>query len=239
VNIKMMLSQVMTIRHLKKVKIASVTALAVAALLWVTSTDVGTRAFSQLGIRDSFAQTMAAAQIGLQATGDALNSFIGRSPGERGATDILKGKGKRVARVSGKTADGTDPMQRALGKIFDKPVAGVADPVTPESVAVVLPDETAASVSPVADLPPLASVFPRIIVPGVGNIAGGGGGSGSGGGTGGVDPTVPTVPTVVGSVPEPSTWILLLFGFGAVGVSLRRSSTASHLSRRAGHCAKN
>ena len=51
-------------------------------------------------------------------------AYIGRSPGERGATDVSKGKAKRVALRAGKVPGGAKPSQKALGKIFDNPVRG-------------------------------------------------------------------------------------------------------------------
>src|SRR3546814_6850701 len=53
---------------------------------------------------------------------DALDRYTGRSPGERGETDILKGKARRIAdRLFGRRVNSGGPEQRALGKIFDTP----------------------------------------------------------------------------------------------------------------------
>ena len=41
------------------------------------------------------------------------------------------------------------------------------------------------------------------------------------------------VGTPVGAVPEPSTWAMMLFGFGAIGVSMRRKRKAIHLPQLA------
>ena len=240
VDVDMELPRVFANRNLKHAKIALVAAPVMAALFFVAGTDAGMRAFSQLGIRDSVAQTMSAAERTLQNTGDAVNSFIGRSPGERGATDVLKGKTKRVASRIGKGRDVTEPTQKALGKIFDKPVEGVASTATPQPVAGALP-ETVEFVAPVAGLPAFASVIPGVFTPVIGGGGGGsgGGGSGGGGGGGGGISVPPPVPPVVNAIPEPSTWALLLLGFAAVGASLRRTNANRlSLSRRAGHCAK-
>ena len=231
VDVDMELPKVFANRNLKHAKIALVAAPVMAALFFVAGTDMGMRAFSQLGIRDSVAQT-------LQNTGNAVNSFIGRSPGERGATDILKGKTKRVASRIGKGRDVTEPTQKALGKIFDKPVEGVASTATPQPVAVALP-ETVEFVAPVAGLPAFASVIPGVFTPVIGGGGGGSGGGSGGGGGGGGTSVPPPIPPVVNAIPEPSTWVLLLLGFAAVGASLRRTN-ANRLSllRRSGHCAK-
>src|SRR3546814_17805656 len=58
----------------------------------------------------------------LAQSSDALDRYTGRSPGERGETDILKGKARRIAdRLFGRRVDSGGPEQRALGKIFDTP----------------------------------------------------------------------------------------------------------------------
>lgn len=60
---------------------------------------------------------------------------------------------------------------------------------------------------------------------GGGGIGGGGGG---GGGTGGGTPGTPPVGPVLGTVPEPASWAMMLSGFGAMGGAMRwqRRSTA-------------
>lgn len=66
--------------------------------------------------------------------------------------------------------------------------------------------------------PPGIGNVPFLIVPPLG--AGGGSGGGSGGGGGGGLPFDP--PPVVSPVPEPSTWMFMIFGIGIAGVALRR-----------------
>src|SRR3546814_18207365 len=58
----------------------------------------------------------------LAQSSDALDRYTGRSPGERGETDILKGKARRIAdRLFGRRVHSGGPEQRALGTIFDTP----------------------------------------------------------------------------------------------------------------------
>lgn len=231
--------------------VVAVTLLALS-FAWLASTQLVRNLSSQLGIQDGIAQTVSAAGNAAKQTNAALNSFIGRSPGERGSTDTIKGKTKRLAkrdnigssqRALGKSFDQT-PVQRALGKIFDKPVDGASQLVSSQPSVAVLPNEILPFAGPVPGATPPISGAPGIFVPAsggnfIGNGGGGGGGGapgGSGGSSGGIPGTPPTtIPTIISAVPEPSTWILLLFGFGAVGSSLRRTKVTS---KRAGLCAQ-
>ena len=54
----------------------------------------------------------------------------------------------------------------------------------------------------------------------------GGGGGGKGGGGGGTETTPPTIITTTQPVPEPSTWMTMLLGFGLAGWLLRRERNA-------------
>lgn len=54
----------------------------------------------------------------------------------------------------------------------------------------------------------------------------GGGGGGKGGGGGGTETTTPTIITNIQPVPEPSTWMTMLLGFGLAGWLLRRERNA-------------
>ena len=170
-------------------------------------------------------------------TSDAISRFIGRSPGERGETDLIKTK---IKRGKGKTGDklltaaprsqAGEPEERALGKIFDTP---------PEEAILRL---TGSPLGPLA----LGDIDPSDFAPlgGGGNVGGRSSGPGSGfpGGIstvvppgGSVDPGNPTTPTEpgtpttptnpanpVGAVPEPESWALMLLGFGLCGAALRR-----------------
>ena len=235
----------------KRTLLVLVAALGALSFVWLANSQSGRKVSAQLGVADSIAQTVNAAENAAKETGAALNSFLGRSPGERGATDTLKGKAKRLAkrtnngpkqRALGKIFD-QPPSQRALGKVFDQPVDGTPKAASSPSLAA-LPDEILPFSGTVPGATTPVSGNPGIFVPASGGnfIGGGGAGGGTGGGTGtgtgtgGVPITPPVIqPPVTSAVPEPSTWILLLFGFGAIGSSLRRSKA---LSKRAGLCAQ-
>lgn len=224
-----------------------VAALGALSFVWLANSQTGRKVSAQMGVANSIAQTMNAAENAAKDTGAALNSFLGRSPGERGATDTLKGKAKRLAkrtnngpkqRALGKIFD-QPPSQRALGKVFDQPVDGTPEAASSPSLAAV-PDEILQFSGTVPGATTPVSGNPGIFVPASGgNFIGGGGtggGTGTGTGNGGVPITPPVIqPPVTSAVPEPSTWILLLFGFGAIGASLRRSKVPS---KRAGLCAQ-
>ena len=165
-----------------------------------------------------------ASQVGRKLS-DLLNR---RSPGERVKGVLVKTKTKARAaaprrhvrqRALGKRA----PSQRALGKIV----------VPPE---VFPPTEFALNTAPLG-LTPYESLGPYDFGTGVGpsplvapSGPGGvlivppgdvGGGVPPGDGGGGVTtPPTPTPP--VAAVPEPSTWAMMLAGFGFIGFALRR-----------------
>ena len=213
--------------------------LTVGAFLSLTQTQAGQSVLSQFGLKDAVAQTMGAAGQAMLQTSNALKDFLGRSPGERGTTDLLKGKSKSAGGDKQLARAEPTPVQRALGKIFDQPVEDVASlGALPPVVS--LADEIVNAVAPGSALPPLAS-GPGIFIPGTGSGGGGGGGGtgggpgGGGGGGGGVIITPPPVPPVINAVPEPSTWALLILGFGAIGASIRRANVTS---RRAKLCAR-
>lgn len=240
---EMGLPKVFADRRLKKSRIALVVALVGAAAFWFSGTDRGAFAFSQFGISNSVAQV---AKRAVNGASDALNAFIARSPGERGATDILKGKARRTAkRLAVQTTP--PPSQIALGKIAGPPVAGLGEAPAAGPDFAFVPDATVILDEPVQDLTPIAFTSPGIPGPGLINILGGGSGFGSssssGGGTGDDRRTTEVVPVVVppvaSPVPEPSTWLFMIFGFGAIGVSIRRARAKRlALTRRAGRCAQ-
>lgn len=236
----------------KRTLLALVAVLLALSFVGLASTQWGRKVSSQLGVKDSIAQSVKAAGNAAKQTTASLNSFIGRSPGERGATDTIKGKAKRLAkrnndrptqRALGKIFD-QPPSQRALGKIFDQPVDSAPELVSSQPSLAALPKEILPFTGPVSGVTSSGSGSPSIFVPSsIGNFIGGGGGGGApGGGTGGggepgTPPVTPpsVIPPIISAVPEPSTWILLLFGFGAIGASLRRTIATS---KRAGLCAQ-
>lgn len=223
-----------------RAKIALLAGLCTVALFGVGSTTAGHKLVAQLGIGDSFAKTTDAAGRLVENGSNAVQEFLGRSPGERGATDILKGKAKRALAKDDAPIGKPKPAQRALGKTFDDPLVSLVGPLTPAPAVEFLPVD-AAPAAPA--IPALALTVPGGsggFTPVGGGFIGGGGGGGSGGGGGdGIVPPPPAPPPVA-AVPEPSTWTLLLIGFAAVGASIRRSKKAGKLSGpdRAGNCVK-
>lgn len=218
----------------------------VGALSGLSFTSTGQHLFTQIGIADAFARTSDVVAKTAQNSSNAVQAFLGRSPGERGATDMLKGKVRPSVAENAKDAKGPTPSQRALGKIFDEPLQSLAGPISPAPAIAFLPLDAgnSAAALPATALPlPLGSgIFAPVV--GGGFIGGGGGGSpggggGNGGPGGGGDVIVaPAPPPIATAVPEPSTWLLLLIGFAAVGASVRRQNAGKVSAlKRAGHCA--
>lgn len=137
-----------------------------------------------------------------------------RSPGERTAAELRKTKRAY--------AQAPKPRQRALGKVRnpavpDEFIAALSPPPPPVLAEVLPKAPIGAPAIPGIIGPPGLSVSPPgggIFVP-----PGGGGSSPPGGGTPpGQPPEQPPVP----AVPEPSTWAMLLIGFGMTGWAMRR-----------------
>ena len=220
-----------------RAKIALLAGLCAVALFGVGSMTAGHKLVAQLGIGNSFAKTTDAAGRLVENGSNAVQAFLGRSPGERGVTDLLKGKAKRALAKNDAPIGKPKPNQRALGKTFDDPLLSLVGPLTPAPSVDFLPVD-AAPATP--SIPALALTVPGGsggFTPVGGGFIGGGGGGG-GGGDGIVPPPPPPPP--VAAVPEPSTWTLLLIGFAAVGASIRRSKKVGKLSGpdRAGNCVK-
>ncbi|HXS07044.1 MAG TPA: PEPxxWA-CTERM sorting domain-containing protein [Rhizomicrobium sp.] len=152
----------------------------------------------------------------IAALADPLSLFAERSPGERGGGALLS------------TKPG-GPHERVLSEVRDRdPPAG--DPpelaITPEDLAALpggAPGAGGAPGDPAGD--PLGNNFFAPSIP-----SGGGGPpflpASFGAPPGGPPPNGPIPPVIdppgAGAVPEPATWAMLLLGFFAVGVALRR-----------------
>ena len=210
--------------------------LCAATLVGVGSTPIGKSLFAQMGISESLAQTTEAAGRVVSNGTNAVQAFLGRSPGERGAVDVLKGKAKEKIAGNNKPGGKPKPTQRALGKVFDDPLVSVAGPLAAPPAVEFLP----------LDAGPSVAALPAVALPGPigsGVFSPGFGGVGFIGGVGGGDGVLPppaaqpAPPPVVAAIPEPSTWILLLMGFAAVGSSLRRKKPGPFSKpKRAGNC---
>jgi hypothetical protein len=152
-----------------------------------------------------------------------------------GATSVAKAVGAAIMDPLA-VLEGRSPGEREAGALFQtkpRPVAPVAR-VRPRRPG--MPAEPVAAVpppTPFIDLPgapvPLGGEVELPIAPVVfGGVPGGPGGPPIPvfGGGGGFPPPPPVVPPVVtppvAAVPEPSTWAMLILGFGLVGAVLRR-----------------
>ena len=175
------------------------------------------------------------------ADGGGLASFLARSPGERGEAELAKTKAARLGDAAAPAAAPGDPepVQRALGKIFDAPVESPLDaleePALPVPVAQVVDAVPAPSGSTTSGGFPGASsggFFPGGSSSGSGSSSSSGGSTSSGGGStsGGGDTTsggstssggTTTSGGTVGAVPEPGTWMTMLLGMAMTGAALR------------------
>jgi hypothetical protein len=167
----------------------------------------------------------------------ALAELAARSPGNRVGGIALKAKSPRAA-LAPISAD--DSPRGA--PVPEGPLASVlAAPATPEAVVpgAASPSEFLPPSAPVVAAGPGAGVVPdfgSVPLPSPGGLAllppGGGGGGGGGGGI--LTPPTETIPVpgptgtvpVVPGIPEPSTWLMLIAGFGCVGSAMRRRRRA-------------
>lgn len=152
-----------------------------------------------------------------------------RSPGERTTARSTKPKrGKARAEKPAK------PRQRALGKINRPPLTAVV----PEPLLELLTQPRSVFSEPIVTQEPLdvVALLPQValsggVVGGASSSGGGGGvvggGSGPGGdGAGGNSDQPGAVTPPVSPVPEPSTWAMMIIGFGLCAAALRRRSVA-------------
>lgn len=228
----------------RSAKIGLLATICAVAAFGMANTETGQRVVSQIGISDIAARTTDAAGRMVQNTSNAVQAFVNRSPGARGATDTLKGKAKTAFTQNSAAPDKGKPAQRALGKIFDEPLTSLTGPMAPAAPVVFLPpdaDVAAAALPAMALAVPVGGGFFAPVTGGGFIIGGGGGGVGGGPapiGEGPITPAPPTPPLITSAVPEPSTWMLLLIGFAAVGASIRRAKASQAPGRRrAGNCA--
>ena len=152
-----------------------------------------------------------------------------RSPGERSKGELAQIKIKKKLATAGRRIQPGTPAETPLEKLAQAVVPKEPDAPTlvpPASATVpLIPPAAAASFVP-ASFGPLGG-GPVVIA---GSVLGGGG---SGGGGGSPPPTVtpPTVtPPVVSPVPEPSSWLMMLMGFGIIGAAARQRRSASRLA---------
>ena len=172
----------------------------------------------------------------LAQSSDALDRFTGRSPGERGETDILKGKARRIAdRLFGSRVNSGGPEQRALGKIFDTPPEDSINELSQTPGPIALTDPVPTGLLPLGDtggapagadsgLPGFPGGISTVVPPGTSVTP--------------IDPTTPGVPPPVAAVPEPGTWASMLVGLGLCAAALRRRRRlGSEMTPGASRCA--
>ena len=137
-----------------------------------------------------------------------------RSPGERTEAHLVKTKHKHFAVLADHQEAEIPPpaIEKPLVEVFLPPAAA---PVIPETLPLLS-----------ASAPPLP---PPIFAPVIGGAifapcCGGGGGPGGGGGGPPAQPPPPSQPppNQPPAVPEPSSWALMIAGFGLTGFALRR-----------------
>jgi hypothetical protein len=151
----------------------------------------------------------------LRGAGSDLLAMLGlRSPGQRSRGELADTKGRRLRPMSHLA-----PHQRALAKV--RPPRNILRAFVPEVPATVDTIPGLAVAPADVGAPIVTDLLPPVGPPPGGLIFGGGGGGGGGGLIGSVPPSV--IPPVPSAVPEPSTWALMLLGFGAIGGSLRRA----------------
>ncbi|KQS04974.1 hypothetical protein ASG11_12540 [Sphingomonas sp. Leaf357] len=150
-----------------------------------------------------------------------MSVFADRSPGTRTSAALNQTKKARAHdKNASRAVAALPPSERVLSNVRTRPPAAVSDApqYTDALLTTPLATDGAAIIPDIGVLPPV-SVAPT----GVGSIPGfvpGGVGFLPGGGGGGVTPVEPGVP----GVPEPSTWMMLIAGFFAIGWALRAKS---------------
>ena len=203
--------------------------LIVAGVLLATATTVSLAVFSRPDLESGLKSVFSHAIIGSDGkamTAQRLMAMLdARSPGERTTAELAATK--RKAAAERKLVANAVPTQRALGKVIQSknvPPQQFFNAITPAPVAVTVPQGFAQ-----VPLGELLAAGPAAFAPAVGGLlippVGGGGGGGGGSGTPGspVTPGNPAAPVVVvtPAVPEPATWMMMVFGFGAIGFAMR------------------
>jgi len=148
---------------------------------------------------------------------DPLAMLEGRSPGQRGEGAMFQTKPAKERVASALRERGPvgpeGPVERVLPVVRERPAdiapplalggpEGLPGPVAPFGLPGPGP-EFGPQAAPGPDGPPLATT------------------SSSGGGTSGGTP-----PGDPGGIPEPSTWAMMILGFGLVGAAVRRQTAA-------------
>jgi hypothetical protein len=194
-------------------------ALTAAIVLVVLAFGLAMGVYSSSGNAASGAVVSRLAQAAVDQVNSVASIFSGRSPGQRARGTLTNLKHKRSVALH----------ERALPKIRPAPPASplatilapppVAPAVVPPPVAPLYSAVTKGPVGvPVAQSVP--TIFPAmspppgggfIVPPIIGQV------------TPPVSPTVTPPPPQAPAVPEPSSWMMMLVGFGFIGWMLRRA----------------
>jgi hypothetical protein len=151
----------------------------------------------------------AQSSAGARLIRDSLELLGQRSPGQRQAGALIKSKGGPVEKLHA-----AEPSQRALGKIFASPADNIEDLLAgPHPPFLGEPLMIGPPIPLELDLGDSIGPPNTYMAPGPGTFISGG--------PGGESPGI-EVPTPAAAVPEPSTWALMLLGFGMCGYALRR-----------------
>lgn len=162
---------------------------------------------------------------------NVFDMLANRSPGERITGNLNKSKSSAsIPKLGG--GDSDELRQRALGKVFPTPPAppgaavGQDEPVffaLEEQPSTPYMLEGPFGTSDLVGGGPVIGAGGFIGIPVAGSGSGGGNGGGpSGGGSDGGTGGPPPSPPPFSAVPEPSTWAMLLLGFGLIGAGMRR-----------------
>jgi len=152
---------------------------------------------------------------------DILSIMHSRSPGERAEGALLVKKGMATLAESTPAPVAAKVPAAIAVPAAPSPLAPIATAATP--VPAVIPAVMPA-VSPIAAIPAAAHaaglIFPPVFIPGGHHTT-----------THVVTvvtppPTTPSPPPPVPGVPEPQTWVMMMVGFGLLGVFLRRRKSA-------------
>lgn len=153
-----------------------------------------------------------------------------RSPGTRTAGQLTSSKpvqARALPRMRSVAPPAQGPQQRALGKIFPPLTAAIPG----SDLVVPFPSPVAFNFD---DLPSaaLGTAIPSALSSAAGpfGVTPGGGGGGGGGGASPEQPGAVIVDLPVTAVPEPSTWFMMIVGFGLCGLLLRRSRSPASSS---------
>lgn len=158
---------------------------------------------------------------------DPSTMLAQRSPGGRAPGALTQTKHRLLASTRGGRPGVGGPEERVLSNIRSRPESGVGDApgltdfgpaLTPSDVLPTIGNGGSGGDNPASTVPAIFGQPGLGGAPSVSPIVGGGG---SGGGGAAPTATVPPI-AAVPDVPEPSTWLMMLIGFGLAAVTARK-----------------